>query len=250
MLTTSVRLAADVTCPGGSGTVGVTLAADGIELNLNGHALTGPGVRFGTTGVRVAARDVVVRGGTVRGWSSGVSAGREVDAPDEPVPGRGTVRAARVEGNTVGVDALVGGDLTVRGSRLAGNGRGGFAYVGGRLRVETSTVEGNDVGLAAFSNADGGFVVRDSLVRGNRGAGIACDPDGDFDVNGTTVQRNGTGLAVSLCSGRVEGSRFLWNGRHLDTYLVEGDVVTLACTTFTRDGGPVPLPVQPCAPAP
>ncbi|MBB2902257.1 hypothetical protein FHR75_003088 [Kineococcus radiotolerans] len=242
VLTADVRLAADVVCPGGPG---IVLAADGVELNLNGHRLVGPGLRFGPTGVEVAAEDVVVRNGRISGWGVGVSAGSEVDQPGEPRPVSGTVREVRLDGNRKGVEARVAGDLAVRGSRLDGNGWGGSAYVGSRLLVERSTVERNERGLHGFANADGGFAVRDSLVRSN-GTGIGCDQDADVSVTGTTVQRNGTGLDVSQCSAVVEGSRFVWNARHVSAYLLEGDVLAVRCTSFTRDGGPVGVPLEPC----
>lgn len=242
VLTTSVRLAADVTCPDGRG---IVLAADGIELNLNGHGLTGPGTAPGPVGVRITAEDVVVRNGRISGWSSGVAAGGDVDSPTEPEPTSGTLREVRLDGNRVGVEALDDGDLLVRGSRLDGNAIGGSAFVDGGLVVEDSVVERNTVGLRGFANDDGEFVVRDSLVRSN-GTGLRCDQDADITVVATTVQRNGVGLGMDQCSGVVERSRFVWNTAHLQTYLLEQDVLDVACTSFTRDGGPVTVPVRPC----
>ena len=243
VLTSSVRLAADVVCPGG---VSITLAADGIELNLNGHRVTGPGPVRGTIGVEFTARHVVVRNGRISGWGAGVSAGVDVDDPEPAVLASGTVRQAHITGTGVGVDANVETDLTVRDSRLAGNRVGARAYVGARLLVEGSTVENNVDGVHGFMNAFDGFTVRDSVVRSNRGAGISCGPDGNVAVTGTTVQRNGAGLDVQQCSATVTGSAFVWNRRHITTYVSEGDTVAISCTSFTRDGGPAGFPVAPC----
>lgn len=240
-LTTSVRLAADVVCPEGGG---LQLARDGIELNLNGHSVTGPGAGTDSSGVFFAARDVTVRNGTISGWGTGVTANYSND--DGPVSVSGTVREARLQGNGVGVDSEQGGDVVVRNSLLSGNSRGGVAVFDGRLRVERSTAEANQTGFFTFSINPGDFVVRDSLIRGNRGAGISCSQDGRYDVDRTTLQRNGTGLDVFECGGIVQNSKFIWNRQHVGGFLVEGDRIDLVCNSYTRDGGPVEFPVQPC----
>ena len=259
VLTTSVRLAADVVCPDGRG---LTLAADGIELNLNGHRLTGPGrgsgaVESGPTGVRVAADGVVVRGGTVRGWGAAVSGRAEVTAPEDPQQPhadavlRAAVRDAHLEGNGHGAEALEGVALTLERTRLSGNVRGAGAYGGGRLLVRGSTVERNGTGLHASAVPRDGLVLRDVLVRRNTSHGVSCSTDGHLDATGVTFQRNGTGLEVFLCAGRLADSAFVWNGRHLSGSLATGDVFTITCTGATRDGGALDLErltVQPCAP--
>jgi hypothetical protein len=91
---------ADVVCPEGGG---LQLARDGIELNLNGHSVTGPGAGTDSSGVFFAARDVTVRNGTISGWGTGITANYSDD--DGPVSVSGTVREARLQGNGVGVDS-------------------------------------------------------------------------------------------------------------------------------------------------
>ncbi len=246
VLTTSARLAADVVCPGGQG---LTLAADGIELNLNGHDLTGPGAASTlTTGVLVEADGVVVRNGRVSGWASGVRAGVDRDLRLALQTSSATVRGVRLEGNGTGAHAIDGGSLSVRGSRLAGNGLGGYAYHRGRLLVEGSTAEGNDTGLFAYGDDRDGLVVRGSTVRGNRSSGVACGQSGDVVLERTTVQRNPVGLDLDACSARITGSAFVWNTVHAAVRLDLGDVLTARCTGATRDGGPLPFPVEPCGP--
>ncbi|NAZ86143.1 hypothetical protein GTR00_08550 [Kineococcus sp. T90] len=245
VLTTSVRLAADVACPGGTG---ITLAADGVELNLNGHRLTGPDDGSGTVGVRVAARDVVVRNGTVAGWGTGVLAGTDPYGEPEQGPVGGVVRQVRAEGNGTGVEVRFEGALAVRDSRLVGNGAGAGALYEGRLLVEGSTADRNGTGLHSFQVGWDGLVVRDSTVRGSRGAGVYCNTDGHAVLERTTVQRNTNGFGAFLCHARISGSDFRWNGEHVDpsTYLVDGDFIEVTCTRFTRDGGPLPFEAEPC----
>ncbi|WP_432488692.1 right-handed parallel beta-helix repeat-containing protein [Kineococcus sp. SYSU DK018] len=247
VLTSSVRLAADVDCPGGNG---ITLAADGIELNLNGHAFTGPGAAPGErrdVGVRVRAQDVVVRNGTVGGWSIGVLAGTDPYEEDEEGPVSAVVRQARLEGNSSGVEVRREGDVEVRSTWFIGNGLGGYALTGGRLLVEHSTADRNGSGFASFEVDRDGLVVRDTAVRGSSGAGVACGTDGRAVLERTTLQRNGVGLDAFLCSARVSDSAFVWNGRHTSAYLVDRDTVEVTCTTFTRDGGPLTFETEPCA---
>lgn len=243
VLTSSVRLAADLVCRDGGG---LTLAADGIELNLNGHSLVGSGWDGGD-GVTVAARNVVVRNGTVSGWDSAVRAdpdqSDDEDPPAEPAYS-GTVRNVRLDGSRTGAAVDGRGSLVVQNSTLIGNGTGGHSQFEGWLRVEGSTVAQNGRGLFSFQIDRDGLVVRNSLIRDN-GSGVACSQDGRYDVAGSTLQRNGTGLDLFECMGQVVNSRFAWNKRHVDGFLDEGDVISLRCNTYTRDGLPLPFPVDP-----
>lgn len=250
VLTHSVRLAADVVCPAGG--VGLTLAADGVELNLNGHAVTGPGAgpaTAGGTGVLVDAEDAVVRNGRVTGWASGVRAGVDGElARNARETSSATVRDVRVEGNSIGVHALDDGSLAVRNSWLVGNWLGGFAYHRGRLVVESSTADRNDTGLFAYGTDRGALVVRGSTVRRNREVGVGCGQHGEVLLEDSTVQRNPVGLDLDACSARITGSAFVWNTTHAVVFLDFGNDLNAACTSSTRDGGPLPFPVEPCGP--
>ncbi|WP_337062222.1 right-handed parallel beta-helix repeat-containing protein [Kineococcus sp. G2] len=245
VLTSSVRLAADVVCPDGDG---VVLAADGIELNLNGHALVGPGDSSGV-GVLVRAEDVTIRNGTISGWSSGVRAGTDPTDPfggDSEGPVSAVVRQARVEGNGFGVEVRQDGDVRVRDTWLVDNGTGGYVVSYGRLLVEDSTASGNGTGFFSFEVDRDGLVLRGTTVR-DGGAGVVCSTDGNAVLERTTLRRNEVGLAAFLCSAEVSGSAFVWSGEHVRAYLVDWDTVEVTCTTFTHDGGPLDFPVEPCA---
>ena len=245
VLTTSVRLAADVDCPDGRG---LTLAADGIELNLNGHRLTGPGTDHGTVGVRVRARDVVVRNGTVGGWGSGVVAGTDAYEEERRGPVGASVRGARLEGNGTGVDVREDGAVEVRGTWFSGNDLAGGSVTGGRLLVEGSTADGNRRGFSSFDVGWDGLVLRGTTVRGGA-YGVGCEQDGHLVLQGSTVQRTGTALRASQCSAHVEDSAFAWNDRHVGRFLVDTDSVEFRCTTFSRDGGPLDVPLTACDPS-
>jgi parallel beta-helix repeat protein len=63
---TDLRLEADLTCAGD----GLIVDGDGVRINLNGHTITGAGVGLGIT-VR-SHHDVVVHGGTIQGFVTGI----------------------------------------------------------------------------------------------------------------------------------------------------------------------------------
>jgi sulfur transfer complex TusBCD TusB component (DsrH family) len=241
-LTQSVRLAADVVCAGGNG---ITLAADGVELNLNGHRLISS-VEGAGLGVYVTAADVTVRNGSIVGWNTAVTTQEASTDDGAPPQFTGTLRDVRIDRADVGVDVYGGGRITVRDSVVRNTYRGVTATFGGQVRVESSTLERNTTGAWSFGLDGGSLVIRDSLIRNNSFAGVSCSQDGGYDVDGSTLQRNGYGLEVFECNGQVTNSRFVWNRQHVGGYLVPRDRIDLICNSYTSDGSPVPFPVQPC----
>jgi len=65
-IVTNLRLEADLTCIAD----GLIVGADGIMINLNGHTIAGAGVGLGIN-VR-SHQDIVIRGGTIRGFLTGI----------------------------------------------------------------------------------------------------------------------------------------------------------------------------------
>lgn len=241
-LTKSVRLAADVVCAGGRG---VTLAADGIELNLNGHRLVSS-VDGAGLGVYIAAAGVSVRNGTIAGWQLGVTHQEASTDDGAPPQFTATLRDLRIERADIGVDVYGGGRIVLRDTVVRDTYRGVSVVFGGQARIESSTLERNETGAWSFGLDSGSLVVRDSLIRENSFAGVSCSQDGGYDVDGSTLQRNGYGLEVFECNGQVTNSRFVWNRQHVGGYLVPRDRIDLVCNSYTRDGGPVEFPVTPC----
>ncbi|WP_432533733.1 hypothetical protein [Kineococcus arenarius] len=237
-ITADVRLAADLRCPGTSGLV---VAADGVEVDLDGHEITGPGLVAGRSaaaqGISVSARDVTVRGGRVAGWDVGVRVGW----------GRSPRSAAlvdvRLESDGVGAVVADGSSLFITTSLLRGNNTGVTAQ--GQLAVHRSRVEENFTGVAVQSGEPGGpFTLRDSVVQRNN-IGVMCHRPG-FLVERSTFAQNDTALLASGCRPSVvRGSAFLRNGDHL--WLDAPDALVVVCTSFTRRGGPEEVLVRPCA---
>ncbi|MDQ4133738.1 MAG: right-handed parallel beta-helix repeat-containing protein [Actinomycetota bacterium] len=70
VITQSTVLDSDI----GPCTVGLTIAGNGIQLDMNGHRLTGPANRTGGPGIRFNGTNrAVVRNGTVSGFTAGVA---------------------------------------------------------------------------------------------------------------------------------------------------------------------------------
>jgi parallel beta-helix repeat protein len=69
-IVTDVTLDQDLTCTGN----GLTVGADGIKINLNGHTITGPGSAIALVrGISLNQRSSVsIQGGTIRNFESGI----------------------------------------------------------------------------------------------------------------------------------------------------------------------------------
>ncbi|WP_432492366.1 right-handed parallel beta-helix repeat-containing protein [Kineococcus auxinigenes] len=237
-ITADVRLAADLRCPGPSGLV---VAADGVEVDLDGHEITGPGLVAGRSaaahGISVEAHDVTIRGGRIAGWDVGVRVGWGRS------PRSAALADVRLESNGVGAVVADGSSLFVTTSLLRGNNTGATAQ--GQLAVHRSRVEENFTGVAVQSGEPGGpFTLRESLVQRNN-IGVMCHRPG-FLVERSTFASNDTALLASGCRPSVvRGSAFVRNGDHL--WLGDPDALVVVCTSFTRRGGPEEVRVRPCA---
>ncbi|GAB7189327.1 hypothetical protein NUM3379_00330 [Kineococcus sp. NUM-3379] len=253
VLLRSVRLAADLTCPAGRG---IVVAADGVDVNLNGHTLTGPGAGEAGTpaphvGLDVRGRGVTVRNGTVAAWGYGVRVGADSgDGGGEPPTGA-VLRGLRLQENRWGTLAGAGAAVTVEDSWLVGNTLAGATVWGGRLLVQRTTADRNFIGLLVMGTdpVDGGFVLRDSVVRRSTEAGVDCSsPVARILIERTTLQRNFRGYDDHHCGWwTVRNSAFLWNSWH-----VGGEVdtrtprYTLECVRFIPRDRLGDIPVPPC----
>lgn len=184
VLMSSVTLSADLSCPAVTDNgAALIVVGNGVELNLNGHAVSGGGKG---AGVMVAgADDVTVRDGEVRGFAIGVMvvAGASGDLPYSP-------------------------QLT--GLRLTGNGMGAY-LVGARFaQISDSEISQNaSFGIVAF-NATNYSVFSHNLVFANGRIGIivGCEP--------ATLDPKGSSAAA--CDGlhstdnRVEFNTVIGNG--------------------------------------
>ncbi|GEM00383.1 right-handed parallel beta-helix repeat-containing protein [Cellulomonas terrae] len=182
-VTVSTSLTTDLTCTGPA--PALTLGA-GVTLNLKGHTVSGPG-----TGVGILVPqdgDVVIRNGTLTGWSAGVDTGGPVD---EPRTGTVAVDRLTVTDSGTGVDAS--GELPFSGGKATTVTRSRFERVG--TGIDASWFADVWVSASTFSDATVGLRVDTSFA----------------DVSGSTFRRNGTAIAATEGAVDVHGSSFVDN---------------------------------------
>ena len=219
-VTHDVRLDDDlVNCRGN----GLTVAADGITIDLGGHVVDGIGRGAGILNGQWGdgRRDLTVRNGTVRGFKVGVRSGA-----------RGThVSRLKVTRNAAGGIVLRSRECRVERNQVTDNGYGHGIFVGGvsqcrivgnrvarhlgagieasRSRahvIERNTVMGNrQAGILLAGTA--GVQVAHNRVHANAGPGILLfDGATANEILRNTVAANGSGIAVTLggASNRIE----------------------------------------------
>ncbi len=211
--------------PGGHG---VIIAADGVDLNLNGHTIFGLGgnvVLHQAAGVRVEERsDVRVFGGTVRGFFHGVHMFNGA---------RNAVFNVRSIDNTTGNGIVL---QNMRDSQVVGNtvinsgGFGGISVFDGRAAHQLDD-------LPSANNLIAGNVVDQADNRLNT-AGISLENGPGHRVLGNMVTRSsGDGINLRASSNPLPGT-----GRILPPVtnaLVSGNVVTGNGTNAASIGPPV-----------
>ena len=135
---TDLRLDHDLTCTGG----GLIVGADGIEINLNGHSITGGGTG---AGILVSGReDVSIGGGTLVNFMAGVL----VTDPTGVSLQRNTF-----PGNTDGVDLQAGSsEVTIKENTFLDSRARGVMLRSGSINntVKENEFAGNRVGVLLF----------------------------------------------------------------------------------------------------
>ena len=181
------KLKADLTC--GPDEDGLIIAADGVDLNLNGHAITGNG-DLDTDGVLVDDEERVrVHGGTVKNFEHGVSAiaADDVTVEDMRIKNAGdqSVRLNQVTNSVIrdnellenqeSSSVLVTGGLSekvaVTRNRMT---EGGITFNGGpghRAIDNSITAAKSD----AITLAGAGHLVRDNTIDGGEGSGVLVE---------------------------------------------------------------------------
>jgi parallel beta-helix repeat protein len=156
----SYYVTTNIVAAGGNG---ITIQADNVTVDLNGFALLGAG---GSSGVSVsgARSNIVVRGGTIRGWGGRISA----------VSADGCRFEELQVSHNIGTAVRVANYATVRGCTIYTNG--GFG-VQASLALQISDCVVTLNGLRGIEGFDG-CQVKNCIVRGNGWDGIAVSGGG------------------------------------------------------------------------
>ncbi|MEV7013126.1 right-handed parallel beta-helix repeat-containing protein [Streptosporangium sp. NPDC051022] len=157
VLTSSVTLTADLSCPGD----GLTVGADDVTVNLGGHTLSGGGTGFSTGVSVIGHKGVTVRNGTVTGFGdAGVRAAQGA-----------TVTLSRVRATGTRLVGEYDGSMTVTGSPATCLMDGGY-FRFTTLTVDHCTVRGSittiveRVSVRSSRLGDGGSLMLSSAQDG------------------------------------------------------------------------------------
>jgi para-nitrobenzyl esterase len=166
------KLDRDMTCPGN----GLIAAADGIEVNLGGHTMTGSGTG---AGISVIGRTAVrISGGTIRNFAAGVLTNAS--------SGITIARNAFVD-NVDGIDLQAGSSgIRIQGNDFRDNRSRGIMIRSASTRhmITSNTFERDRVGILIFGGIDN--TVRNNSVTASLLAGIRINSI----ATGNLVTRN------------------------------------------------------------
>jgi parallel beta-helix repeat protein len=217
-----VRLESDLVCAGS----GLLVGADGIQVNLNGHAITGAD---GGIGIDLAGRaGVSVIGGRVAGFFTGI---RTLDASDIQIKGN------RLEGNNDGVDLQIGSRLiAVKDNAFVNNAARGIMVRSGTSdnEIKANTLTGNNIGILLFGTV--GTAVKQNALRENHLNGIRLGVlarDNLIAENAIASHPAGIEL-VAGAAGSSTGNRLLENVLSMNGCGLKGPLAgnTVKETTF------------------
>jgi hypothetical protein len=219
VITGDFVLSGTTTCE--SEEVGLVIAADGVDVNLNGHGLNGPTgpVSDETTGVGVdngtGHDDVTIRNGSVLRWANGVrltgasfNVVRNVDLRQ----GANAQIAVRIDGgesNTIRSAQMSGRPgLSVSGSEalvVADSGGYGWQVSGVDARLVRNHIGAGGVFIPCLTISGNRNRVADNFLEGCAGGGIFLESGGENELVGNELEGGlGTGLPGDFDGIRVQ----------------------------------------------
>jgi parallel beta-helix repeat protein len=207
---------ADLTYNPGPGPTGlpsantcITINADNVDLDLNGHTITGlNGGADGTAGISISAKTKVdIKGpGVITGFGRGFDIDGITDSEVKDVTTTGNVYGFVVNnstgtwlrGNTStgngqhGFTVNGGGDNKFMNNVSSNNGQIGiwlFAGTGDQVRSNTTNSNGRDGIRCGAGGVSTGHTIKDNTANGNGGINLASDASG-ITVKGNSAQSN------------------------------------------------------------
>jgi Periplasmic copper-binding protein (NosD) len=187
----SYYLTANLTAIGSS--AGITISASNVTLDLNGFALVGGG-SGNVTGINVPAaqKNILIRNGTVRGWTSGgINASNATNS---------VIQGIRLSNNTASstffnVAAVsVGNGSTVKDCVVAQNANSHGISVGNACAVSGCVARANSAGVGIRA-LDSCYVVGN--VSDSNGTGIAVGSGNRIESNSCTFNAS-AGILIPL----------------------------------------------------
>jgi len=207
---------------------GLTIAADGVTLDLGGHVIDGDG-DGGSGIISYGNHRVQIRNGTVRQFRIGVYLTRSL-APTvaaSTLPTNHLVTKLTVVDNANhGIHVLDGSQNVLERNRIARNGAWGISIAGGGDNtIARSTLVGNRSGGLLLSsgtrlNSTHDNLVRENEVADNEGYGIVLGGSllAPFSIRDNQIEKNDVignerdGIWLAGGGGTLEGNRTDRNG--------------------------------------
>lgn len=163
---------------------GITVASDHVTIDLDGHALIGPGEGSGHgISQEDAYSDLSVLNGTISDWAGADKAGVYAQGAN------GRFEHLQLSGNYNGMD--VGDGATVMECQAMSQSGSGLVVDDGALITDCSSRYNTAYGIWAVDECS----IFDCTVTRNTAGGIRVYSDSQ--VTGCTVSRNGTGIHAS-----------------------------------------------------
>jgi parallel beta-helix repeat protein len=207
---TNVELQEDLSCAGD----GLTIVADGIRLNLNGHTIAGSGSGVGVT--VIGRTNVTISGGKITNFTAAVRVNTSTAV---------VIKSTEFRDNVDGVDLQAGS----RGNTIKDNEFYNQRTRGVMLRGDThnnevkdNTFTGDRVGI--FVNGAIDSTVKDNLFSGHSVAGIRVGPTATGNViKANAVTSSAVGIDfVPSATGAAVGNTFIENTLALNTCGLKG----------------------------
>lgn len=222
----------DLTCAGN----GLTVGADGIIIDLNGHTIAGAGAGAGITAA--GRTGVVITGGTIRNFLIGVQLAASTGT---------TIKQIRVSGNRDGIFLIGSSGNIIRENTAWQNSRVGVMLRPGAILNSTqnlvieNTLLDNTNGVILVETPTGN-VFKENIISGSSNAGIALNGGvsanlikentlGEnaagvlFNVGSTGLLPNANTLAENIITANTCGLKGPAAGNTLRENLFQGNAV-------------------------
>jgi hypothetical protein len=191
----SYQLTDDLSVSAAAG-VAITVAVDGVTINLNGFRIIGPGAASTGSGIQaidglVTPGNLHVENGSVAGFNFGIIAGNN-----------SVVRNVHADNNTNGI--TVGSNSIVEGSTANGSAGVGITCDGSSCVISGNTAHGPAASAGIVCDS-GACVIAGNATQpsSSQGAfGIRCDAGQCAISNNVTSSiSGGTSLGNNICTG-------------------------------------------------
>ena len=177
---------------GCAGAFAIKITSDDVDLDLNGHVISGSGGGFGV--YIFNADDVTVKNGAISDFHTGIEITRST---------RVEISKAEISANDIGVRALSSDDIVISENTIIFNNENGVDISSGSHTIKGNTVDANGSDGIKLSRVTStridGNKIRDNMVNG-----LSVYNSTDVNILNNLIQRNTVGVFLS----RVGDSRF------------------------------------------